>query len=146
MLQARRRVVYRRRCPQLPHVHNTALFSYDIIFFFLYVHQFGPGTIESGWEENNVFQSGNESSSPVRAPKVKRESSGRKSSAKKSRMSMSAPPDMSPTRPSFPSSAVSPPQSRFEPELPESLMKPRSRLVPIKVCIVHFIALSARIE
>ncbi|KAG9318445.1 hypothetical protein JVU11DRAFT_536 [Chiua virens] len=78
---------------------------------------------DSGWDDNNIFQSGAESSSPVQASPVRRTS--RKGAVyKKSRHSMSAPPQISP--PSSPnksrkipqSSQRSPPQSSFEPQLP----------------------------
>ncbi|KAH0830534.1 hypothetical protein J3R83DRAFT_1986 [Lanmaoa asiatica] len=78
---------------------------------------------DSGWDDNNIFQSGAESSSPTRPSPVRRAT--RKSAAhKKSRHSMSAPPHLSPPSspikaPPFPhSSHRSPPQSKFEPQLP----------------------------
>lgn len=78
---------------------------------------------DSGWEDNNIFQSGPESSSPIRPSPVRRTT--RKSAVhKKSRHSMSAPPHLSPPltpvrAPPFPeSSPRSPPQFKFEPQLP----------------------------
>ncbi|KAG1731917.1 Man1-Src1p-C-terminal domain-containing protein [Suillus lakei] len=70
---------------------------------------------ESGWEDNNIFQSGAESSSPARPSPVRPQSS---------RHSMSAPPQASlslspPKAPFFPVDLQrSPPQSKFAPELP----------------------------
>ncbi|KAI0637052.1 Man1-Src1p-C-terminal domain-containing protein [Trametes polyzona] len=87
---------------------------------------------ESGWEDNNVFQSGAESSSPIRPSPAK--ARARKSLAArpvpKSRKSMSAPPQMaSPSPPKnkgkerdrFPS--VKPPESSFEPDLPPEVFQ-----------------------
>ncbi|KAK7467115.1 inner nuclear membrane protein enriched at telomere/subtelomere region [Stygiomarasmius scandens] len=75
---------------------------------------------DSGWEDNNIFQSGAESSSPMR-PSPVRAKPRRSTAPRKSRKSMSAPPQISP--PSSPPKVsrfpVSPPQSRFEPELPD---------------------------
>ncbi|KDR81573.1 hypothetical protein GALMADRAFT_239602 [Galerina marginata CBS 339.88] len=101
------------------------------------------GGEDSGWEDNNIFQSGAESSSPARPspvrPRVSRTSAG----PRKSRKSTSAPPQMidssSPTRPSnlpdhFPRS---PPQSPFRPSLPpiptyKFSVPPKSRFTPIR--------------
>ncbi|KAI5123291.1 hypothetical protein M0805_009312 [Coniferiporia weirii] len=89
--------------------------------------KFGPGTDDSGWEDNNVFQSGAESSSPIRPPRQK---APRKSNLRKSRNSFSAPPD-SPIR-SSPAPVFSPPHLNFAPELPTNVTKPQSRLAAIK--------------
>ncbi|KAG1827337.1 Man1-Src1p-C-terminal domain-containing protein [Suillus subaureus] len=70
---------------------------------------------DSGWEDNNIFQSGAESSSPARPSP--------------SRHSMSAPPQASPSlsppkAPLFPIDLQrSPPQSKFEPELPPTISR-----------------------
>ncbi|KAH8117468.1 Man1-Src1p-C-terminal domain-containing protein [Phellopilus nigrolimitatus] len=89
--------------------------------------KFGPGTDDSGWEDNNIFQSGAESSSPIRPSKPK---APRKSNLRKSRASMSAPPE-SPTR--SPSSPVfSPPHAKFNPNLPSIVTQSKSRLAAIK--------------
>lgn len=98
--------------------------------------QFGE---DSGWEDNNIFQSGAESSSPMR-PSPSRSKIPRKSlTVRRSRKSMSAPPEMidsSPTR----SSPFSPPQSSFKPRFdpPPPLIYPspaarRSSLAPAPV-------------
>lgn len=50
--------------------------------------QFGPGTPESGWVDDNIFQSGGESSSPIRSP------SGPQRPKAKPRTSLSAPPEV----------------------------------------------------
>ncbi|KAF5365666.1 hypothetical protein D9758_003311 [Tetrapyrgos nigripes] len=75
---------------------------------------------DSGWEDNNIFQSGAESSSPMR-PSPVRTKPRRSTAPRKSRKSMSAPPNLSP--PSSPLKAphfhVSPPKSKFEPDLPD---------------------------
>ncbi|THH03811.1 hypothetical protein EW145_g5989 [Phellinidium pouzarii] len=86
--------------------------------------KFGPGTDDSGWEDNNIFQSGAESSSPIRPPKAK---TSRKSNLRKSRNSMSAPPE-SPTR-SSPVPVFSPSQSNFNfnPAPPSAVNRPHSR-------------------
>ncbi|KDQ33260.1 hypothetical protein PLEOSDRAFT_1110485 [Pleurotus ostreatus PC15] len=83
-----------------------------------------PMAEESGWEDNNIFQSGAESS-PAR-PSPTRPKAPRKSGiARKSRKSMSAPPQVqpspSPTHPRYSNDSnllISPPQSKFEPQLP----------------------------
>ncbi|KAG6818147.1 hypothetical protein H0H87_000052 [Tephrocybe sp. NHM501043] len=81
---------------------------------------------DSGWEDNNIFQSGAESSSPARPSPVRPKASRRSvPSAQTSRKSSSAPPQMSlqspPRLPSSPEdkklSPFSPPQSTFESEL-----------------------------
>ncbi|KAF7304852.1 MSC domain-containing protein [Mycena kentingensis (nom. inval.)] len=92
---------------------------------------------DSAWEDNNVFQSGAESSSPARPPKP-RKSLG----TKKNRKSVSAPPEVqpssSPPRPRQ-MSPFSPPHSRFAPELPANvaremrLMAPKLPALPIRV-------------
>ncbi|KAF9532943.1 Man1-Src1p-C-terminal domain-containing protein [Crepidotus variabilis] len=91
---------------------------------------------ESGWDDNNIFQSGAESSSPVRPSPARPRVSRTSGVFKKSRKSMSAPPQMedSPTRPT-PQSMISPPQSPFKPALPpfpEFKVPPasRSRITP----------------
>ncbi|KAJ3725995.1 Man1-Src1p-C-terminal domain-containing protein [Lentinula raphanica] len=77
---------------------------------------------DSGWEDNNIFQSGAESSSPLRSSPARPK--GRRSSVipRKPRTSMSAPPNASPSSSPSKSSFApnfSPPQSKFEPEIPE---------------------------
>ena len=91
---------------------------------------------DSGWEDNNIFQSGAESSSPIRPSPVRRTT--RKSiTSKKSRHSMSAPPQLSPPSspikaPSSPlSSQRSPPQSKFEPQLPLDIPRQPFALSPL---------------
>ncbi|OSD01593.1 hypothetical protein PYCCODRAFT_1436202 [Trametes coccinea BRFM310] len=88
---------------------------------------------ESGWEDNNIFQSGAESSSPIRPSPTRartRKSLATTRPAVKSRKSMSAPPQISSPSPPkskgkerarFPS--VKPPESSFEPELPPEVLK-----------------------
>ncbi|KAF8797989.1 hypothetical protein BYT27DRAFT_7203679 [Phlegmacium glaucopus] len=79
---------------------------------------------ESGWEDNNIFQSGAESSSPIRPSPVRPRTSRHSGSLRKSRKSMSAPPQMlessSPVRPLHLPDYISrsPPQSPFRPSLP----------------------------
>ncbi|KIJ17374.1 hypothetical protein PAXINDRAFT_10214 [Paxillus involutus ATCC 200175] len=86
---------------------------------------------DSGWEDKNIFQSGAESSSPTRPPPVRR--TARKSAVhRKSRHSMSAPPQLSPPSsppkaPFFQSAQHSPPQSKFEPQLPPEI--PRQPMI-----------------
>lgn len=90
---------------------------------------------ESGWDENsNIFQSGAESSSPARPSPVRPRVS--RTVPKKSRKSMSAPPQMeessSPIRLPKPF-YVSPPQSPFKPMIPpfpELKLPPPSRVIP----------------
>ncbi|KAJ6596853.1 Man1-Src1p-C-terminal domain-containing protein [Mycena vulgaris] len=94
---------------------------------------------ESGWEDNNVFQSGAESSSPARP----RSKPARKSVVpRKTRSSVSAPPEML-----LPSSSpirmkdelmYSPPQSKFEPQLPASVTR-ESRIVAPKFTRTTFV-------
>ncbi|KAI8998709.1 Man1-Src1p-C-terminal domain-containing protein [Trametes punicea] len=88
---------------------------------------------ESGWEDNNVFQSGAESSSPLRPSPTRprtRKSVAVARPAVKARKSMSAPPQISSPSPPknkgkerdrFPS--VKPPESKFEPDLPVEVVK-----------------------
>ncbi|KAI0781018.1 Man1-Src1p-C-terminal domain-containing protein [Trametes elegans] len=90
---------------------------------------------ESGWEDNNIFQSGAESSSPIRPSPTRARTRKSNVSARplpKSRKSMSAPPQISSPSPlknkgkereRFPS--VKPPESRFEPDLPAEVLKHR---------------------
>ncbi|KAF7363409.1 MSC domain-containing protein [Mycena sanguinolenta] len=84
---------------------------------------------DSGWEDNNVFQSGAESSSPAR-PKPARKSVG----ARKTRKSVSAPPEIqpssSPLRGKINSPLFSPPQSKFEPQLPPSVTRETRLMAP----------------
>ncbi|KAF8447999.1 Man1-Src1p-C-terminal domain-containing protein [Boletus edulis BED1] len=89
---------------------------------------------DSGWEENNIFQSGAESS-PTQPSPVRR-TTRKSTSHKKSRHSMSAPPQLSPPSspikaPFFsPPSQRSPPQSKFEPQLPLDIPRQPSVLSP----------------
>ncbi|OBZ75242.1 Inner nuclear membrane protein SRC1 [Grifola frondosa] len=89
---------------------------------------------DSGWEDNNIFQSGAESSSPAR-PSPARVRTRRTSVAPrlpvKSRKSMSAPPEYA-SSPSPPKakgkgrasvSTVKPPESSFEPRLPPGVVR-----------------------
>ncbi|KAJ7046744.1 Man1-Src1p-C-terminal domain-containing protein [Mycena alexandri] len=86
---------------------------------------------DSGWEDNNVFQSGAESSSPARPQQRKpaRKSVG----PRKTRKSVSAPPEILPSssplrvkdEPMF-----SPPQSKFAPELPPNVTRESRLLAP----------------
>jgi hypothetical protein len=79
---------------------------------------------DSGWEDNNVFQSGAEDSSPVRAPASKsrptRKSTATSRAPRKSRTASSAPPEMQPAaeRLARSRSPVKLPESTFEPKLP----------------------------
>ncbi|KAF5380842.1 hypothetical protein D9615_003921 [Tricholomella constricta] len=78
---------------------------------------------DSGWEDNNIFQSGAESSSPARPSPVRPKAARKSTAPRKSRKSSSAPPQVlfsSPPRiPSSPEAMrFSPPQSTFEPLLP----------------------------
>ncbi|KAF7338325.1 Inner nuclear membrane protein SRC1 [Mycena venus] len=85
---------------------------------------------DSGWEDNNVFQSGAESSSPARPrAKTTRKSVG----PRKTRKSVSAPPEVLPS--SSPLGVkdepmYSPPQSKFEPQLPPSVTRETRLLAP----------------
>ncbi|KAK0503223.1 Man1-Src1p-C-terminal domain-containing protein [Armillaria luteobubalina] len=86
-------------------------------------------TEDSGWEDNNVFQSGAESSSPMRPSPVRPRT---RRPLRQSRKSSSAPPQMVPLSPPPPAAGPSglqrsPPQSRFEPQLP-SIISVGSRL------------------
>ncbi|KAJ7172515.1 Man1-Src1p-C-terminal domain-containing protein [Mycena filopes] len=85
---------------------------------------------DSGWEGNNVFQSGAESSSPARP---QRKPARKSAVPRKTRKSISAPPEILPSssplrvkdEPMF-----SPPQSNFEPELPPSVTRESRLLAP----------------
>ncbi|TCD69735.1 inner nuclear membrane protein enriched at telomere/subtelomere region [Steccherinum ochraceum] len=83
--------------------------------------------VDSGWEDNNIFQSGAESSSPLRPSPVRPRTRRPSVMSTRSRKSMSVPPDyiLSPTKgkeKAVPASrrapSVKPPESKFEPELP----------------------------
>lgn len=87
-----------------------------------------PGVDDSGWEDNNIFQSGAESSSPARPDRADR--GRRKSVRRKSRHSMSAPPQFSP--PSSPPKPTppkyvphSPSPSKLAPPLPPRVLQPQ---------------------
>lgn len=80
---------------------------------------------DSGWADDNIFQSGAESSSPVRPvkPRTRRGSANR-------RKSMSLPPQFAPPpeeKQPRRRGAVKPPESNFEPMLPAELTQPRTR-------------------
>ncbi|KAJ3573973.1 hypothetical protein NP233_g2098 [Leucocoprinus birnbaumii] len=79
---------------------------------------------DSGWEDNNIFQSGAEDSSPARPTPTRPKASRKSVGARKSRKSFSAPPQSPPPaspiqlkspqgRPSF-----SPQAAEFKPDLP----------------------------
>ncbi|TFK54923.1 hypothetical protein OE88DRAFT_1717024 [Heliocybe sulcata] len=98
---------------------------------------------DSAWEDNNVFQSGAESSpSKPSPPKARaRRTASRTSVARKSRKAASAPPDVSPSPPkrtiALPEerkpSPTSPFQSTFEPDLPPLVFNrasPRKSALP----------------
>ncbi|KAF8628467.1 hypothetical protein AX15_003979 [Amanita polypyramis BW_CC] len=72
---------------------------------------------DSGWEDNNIFQSGAEDSSPVRSPPVKPRVGRGSNSPRKSRMSSSAPPQILPFFSPIKNSDIKFPQSKFKPEL-----------------------------
>ncbi|KAG1756824.1 Man1-Src1p-C-terminal domain-containing protein [Suillus paluster] len=97
---------------------------------------------DSGWEDNNIFQSGAESSSPVRPSSARSQSARKSPSTRKSRHSLSAPPQPSPflsppKAPFFPVDLQrSPPQSKFEPELPPTISRPPRISTPSER--VHF--------
>ncbi|KAI0093624.1 Man1-Src1p-C-terminal domain-containing protein [Irpex rosettiformis] len=104
--------------------------------------------VDSGWEDNNIFQSGAESSSPIRPSPTKPRT--RRSTAaprKSSRKSASVPPQFSP--PASPTkqearkprstrqSSVKPPESTFEPDLPpEATLENRLRSLRRKTGLV----------
>jgi hypothetical protein len=98
--------------------------------------------VDSGWEDNNIFQSGAESSSPVKPTPAKARSVRRSSvlPRKTPRKATSAPPETSspPSSPSRPPRITqrppqSPPESRFEPELPAQVLQTqRARILPLK--------------
>ncbi|KAF8902122.1 Man1-Src1p-C-terminal domain-containing protein [Gymnopilus junonius] len=101
------------------------------------------GAEDSGWEDNNIFQSGAESSSPARPSPVRPRVSRGAVGPRISRKSTSAPPQMvdssSPLRPSntLDYAAHSPPQSPFRPSLPpiptfDFSKLPKSRFTPIR--------------
>jgi hypothetical protein len=72
---------------------------------------------ESGWEDNNIFQSGAESSSPVRPSPTKPRASRKSTGPRKSRKASSAPPEHV-TRSSSPPVEVPETAFQFEPEIP----------------------------
>lgn len=90
---------------------------------------------DSGWEDNNIFQSGAESSSPLR-PSPGRPKPRKSAAPRKSRKSMSAPPQLSPpSSPALPSRVkqenyFSPPESKFEPELSPEVQRETRLMAP----------------
>ncbi|KAI0256916.1 Man1-Src1p-C-terminal domain-containing protein [Lactifluus subvellereus] len=85
---------------------------------------------DSGWEDNNVFQSGAESSSPVRPPPKPRSRKGAAPKAstttrKSSRKASSAPPEYL----SGPDTAASPPRSEFSPYLSPEAVRENDNIV-----------------
>ncbi|KAF5358207.1 hypothetical protein D9756_001605 [Leucocoprinus leucothites] len=99
---------------------------------------------DSGWEDNNIFQSGAEDSSPARPSPARPKASRKSIGARKSRKSFSAPPQPSPPsspiqpKTSRPRPSFSPQAAEFKPELPFLPTRgfhfsPRSPLVePVK--------------
>ncbi|KAJ8078740.1 inner nuclear membrane protein enriched at telomere/subtelomere region [Marasmius tenuissimus] len=81
---------------------------------------------DSGWEDNNIFQSGAESSSPVRPSPVRTKARRSSAAPRKSRKSMSAPPQASPPKDYHPP-PLSPPQSKFAPDIPPFVTPASSR-------------------
>ncbi|KAL0071440.1 inner nuclear membrane protein enriched at telomere/subtelomere region [Marasmius tenuissimus] len=79
-----------------------------------------------GWEDNNIFQSGAESSSPVRPSPVRTKARRSSAAPRKSRKSMSAPPQASPPKDYHPP-PLSPPQSKFAPDIPPFVTPASSR-------------------
>ncbi|KAF8654062.1 hypothetical protein AX16_003596 [Volvariella volvacea WC 439] len=90
---------------------------------------------DSGWEDNNIFQSGAEDSSPVRPVKPRT----RKSTApRKSRKSMSAPPQVSLLPQSPPQSPLKPPIPKPEPSTPAQKPPSKSAFQPsLPVSVSH---------
>uniref|UniRef100_A0A8H7Y3D3 Man1/Src1 C-terminal domain-containing protein n=1 Tax=Psilocybe cubensis TaxID=181762 RepID=A0A8H7Y3D3_PSICU len=80
------------------------------------------GGEDSGWEDNNIFQSGAEDSSPARPSPIRPRASRASGIPRKTRKSTSAPPQPldSPLRPTNLPDHIprSPPQSPFRPSLP----------------------------
>ncbi|EPQ58156.1 hypothetical protein GLOTRDRAFT_110047 [Gloeophyllum trabeum ATCC 11539] len=105
---------------------------------------------DSGWEDNNVFQSGAESSSPAKPSpskaRARRTTTARTTTARRSsRKASSAPPHLSPSPPKqivvLPDpppeeqqpTPPSPPRSTFEPDLPSSIFnRPRKSGLPAR--------------
>ncbi|KAF8636578.1 hypothetical protein AX17_003389 [Amanita inopinata Kibby_2008] len=85
---------------------------------------------DSGWEDNNIFQSGAEDSSPARPSPAKAKGGRRSVTVRKSRKSASAPPQitppLSPSKRLDDTATVKVPQSKFEPDLP-LLMTPEAQ-------------------
>ncbi|KAG5654525.1 hypothetical protein H0H81_001166 [Sphagnurus paluster] len=76
---------------------------------------------DSGWEDNNIFQSGAESSSPARPSPVRTKAARKIAAPRKSRKSSSAPPQI--LFPSPPQAPSSPEDNRFSP--PQSIFRPQ---------------------
>ncbi|KAH6918620.1 Man1-Src1p-C-terminal domain-containing protein [Coprinopsis sp. MPI-PUGE-AT-0042] len=92
---------------------------------------------DSGWEDNNIFQSGAEDSSPARPSPARSRIPRKSGTVKRSRQSMSAPPDSSPTQ-----SPIAPPQTKFSPKFdpPPPLVFPRSIPKPKPAGPFNFVA------
>lgn len=94
------------------------------------------GQDDSGWEDNNIFQSGAESSSPARPSPARPKASRKSLGPRKSRKSLSAPPQLTPG--SSPTKSEEshdlgrhlPSQLKFEPRLPPSVVAQGSRTMP----------------
>ncbi|KAF8959049.1 Man1-Src1p-C-terminal domain-containing protein [Flammula alnicola] len=95
------------------------------------------GGEDSGWEDNNIFQSGAESSSPARPSPVRPRAPRTSGVLRKTRKSTSAPPQMPDSSPlRLGNTGQSPPQSAFTPSLPPIPFKfpppAKSRFTPIR--------------
>lgn len=99
-----------------------------------------PSSPESGWEDHNIFQSGAESSSPVRPSPVKTKPRKSSLAPRSNRKSTSVPPQFSPPSPERAKREsnekhhlpLSPVQKRFAPELPESILEENTLISPLK--------------
>jgi len=138
-----------RRVPSTPCI-TTSMWQSLCHFFLLTCYQTFKATEDSGWEDNNIFQSGAESSSPVRPSPVRPKPVRKNPVPRRPRKSMSAPPQLLPSSPPRPSHVqvqedprLSPPQSRFEPQLPSSVSR-ETRVITAKAKRTSFVPVEHR--
>lgn len=99
-----------------------------------------PSSPDSGWEDHNIFQSGAESSSPVRPSPAKPKPRKSSLAPRTGRKSTSVPPQFSPPSPERAKREanedsnlpLSPIQRRFAPKLPESILEENTLISPPK--------------
>jgi hypothetical protein len=104
----------------------------QLVIYFANVVDFLQITEDSGWEDNNIFQSGAESSSPIRPspvrPRARKVSAPKAAVGRKSRKAVSEPPQpqLLPALSFTDDFETGMPRSKFEPELPPNIRVTRA--------------------